>query len=91
MTLFDNPKSGRPLTQDLAEAIRSMLDEKPFTSCKVLCRYFRLAKTTCSRILHDELWLQKFHFRWVLHALSSNQKSERVTYSSLLLAILEEA
>jgi hypothetical protein len=90
-TLFDDPRSGRCLTQDLAEAIRSMLAEKPFDSCRTLCRHFRIAKTTCLRILRDELMLQKFHLRWVSHVLSSNQKSERVTYSSLLLEVLEEA
>jgi hypothetical protein len=90
-TLFDDPRSGRPLTQDLAQAVRSMLDEKSFTSCRVLCRHFRIAKTTCLRILHDELGLQQFHLRWVPHALSPNQKSERVTYSNLLLEVLEEA
>jgi histone-lysine N-methyltransferase SETMAR len=90
-TLFDNLRSGRPRTQDLAEAVRSMLNEKPFTSCTVLCRHFRIVKTTCLWILHDELQWQKFHLRWVPHALSSNQKSERVTYSSLLLEVLEEA
>jgi hypothetical protein len=90
-TLFDDPRCGRPLTQDLAAAVRSMLTEKPFTSCMVLCRHFRIAKTTCLRILHDELGLPKFHLRWVPHELSSNQKSECVTYSSLLLEVLEEA
>jgi hypothetical protein len=68
-----------------------MLDEKPFTSCRVLCQHFRIAKTTYSRILHDELRFQKFHLRWVPHALSSNQMSERVTYPSRLLEVLEEA
>jgi hypothetical protein len=33
----------------------------------------------------------KFHFHWVSHALSSNQMSERVTYSRLLLEVLEKA
>jgi transposase len=75
-TLFNDPRSGRPLTQDLAEAVRSMLDEKPFTSCRILCRHFRIAKTTCLRILHDELGLQQFHLHWVPHALLSNQKSD---------------
>jgi hypothetical protein len=40
-------------------------------------------------ILHDELELQQFHLHWVLHALSLGQKSERVTYSRILLDVLE--
>jgi energy-converting hydrogenase A subunit M len=90
-TLFDDPKSGRLLTQDLAEAVRSMVAERSFASCKVLHRHFGIAKTPCLRILLDDLALQKFHLRCVQHAISSNEKSERVTYSSLLLEVLEEA
>jgi transposase len=88
--LFDDPRSGRPLTHDLGEAIRSVLEERPFTSCKVLCRHFRVGKATCLRILHDTLGLKKFHLRWVPHALSSNQKSERVSCPRLLLAAVEQ-
>jgi hypothetical protein len=40
--------------------------------------------------LHDTLDLKKFHLRWVPHALSSNQKSERVSDSRLLLAALDQ-
>jgi hypothetical protein len=69
ITLFDDPKFGRPITNDLAEAVWFMLPEKPFKSSTVLCRHYRIAKTACSRILHDELGLQKLHLRWVPHAL----------------------
>jgi hypothetical protein len=62
-TLLDDPRSEQLLTQDLVEAVRSMLSGNPFISCRVLCRHLRIAKTTCLRILHDELGLQKFHFR----------------------------
>jgi hypothetical protein len=57
--LFDDPRSGRPLTHDLGEIIHSVLEERPFTSCKVLCRYFRIGKATCFRILHNSLGLKK--------------------------------
>jgi transposase len=89
--LFDDPRVGRPLTHDLAEAIRSVLTDRPFTSCKVLCRHFRIGKATCLRILHDALGLKKFHLRWVPHSLTPNQKSERVTLSGQLLRELEES
>jgi transposase len=46
--VFDDPRGGHPITQDLAEAIRSVLTERPFTSCKVLCRHFRIGKATSS-------------------------------------------
>jgi transposase len=88
--LFDDPRSGRPLAQDLAGAIRSMLEERPFSSCKSLCRHFRVAKTTCLRILHNDLGLTKLHLRWVPHTLNADQKNERMSLSSQLLAILQQ-
>jgi hypothetical protein len=88
--LLNDPRAGRRLTRDLAEAIRSVLEERPFTSCKVLCRHFRAGKATCLRILHNTLGLTKFHLRWVPPALSPNQQSERVSDSRLLLVALEQ-
>jgi hypothetical protein len=88
-SLCDNPRSGRPLANDLAEAIASMLEEKPFASCKVLCRHFRIAKTTCLRILHNNLGMKKFNLHCVSHALNSSQTVERVTFSHEILAVLE--
>jgi transposase len=55
--LFDDPRSGRPLMNDLAGAIGSMLEEKPFSLCKGLCHRFRIGKATCLRILQDKLGL----------------------------------
>jgi hypothetical protein len=43
---YDDPRRGRSLTNDLAEAIFSVLKEKPYLLCKVLCRHFRIAKRT---------------------------------------------
>jgi hypothetical protein len=89
--LFDDPRSGRPLTHDLAEAIRSMLTERPFSSSKMLSRHFRIANATCLRIRHDQLGLKKFYLSWVPHSLSPPHKAERVSTSSLLLPALKEA
>jgi hypothetical protein len=90
-TQFDDPRSARLLTQDLAEAVQSTLAERPLASWRVLCRHFRIAGTAYLRILQDELGLQKFHLRSLPHAASSDPKSERLIYSSLLLEVLEEA
>jgi hypothetical protein len=40
--LLGDPRSGGPLTNDLAGATGSMLEERPFNSCKALCRHFRI-------------------------------------------------
>jgi hypothetical protein len=67
-----------------------MLAEKPFSSCKVPCRHFRIGKMTCSRIFPDKLSLKKFHLRWVTYGLLVNQKRERMSYSKLFLMTLME-
>jgi hypothetical protein len=74
--LFDDLRSGRPLTQDLAEAIRFMLAERLFSSCKVLCRHSWIAMVTCLWMLHNNLAFPKFHLAWVPDTLSSNRERE---------------
>jgi transposase len=55
ISLYGDPRCERPLTNNLVEAISSLLKERPHLSCKVLCQHFRIAKRTCFRILHDTL------------------------------------
>jgi hypothetical protein len=55
MDRFDDPTSGRPLMNDLGEAIVPMFAERPLSSCKMLCRHSQIRKKTCFRILHDRL------------------------------------
>jgi hypothetical protein len=89
--LFNDSKSGRPLIRDLPEAIRSMLVEKLFSSCKFLWHYVQITKTAFLKILRNNLGMQQFHLHWVPHTRFPNQQSERITYSTLLLAELEDA
>jgi hypothetical protein len=44
---YDDPRGGKHLTKDLAKVISFMLKNRPYLSCKVLCRYFGIAKRTC--------------------------------------------
>jgi hypothetical protein len=80
----DDPRCGRPLANDFAEAISSMLKEMPYLSWKVLCRRFRIAKGNCLRIFHDTLGMQRSHLRWALNAMDTNQKAERVISSQTI-------
>jgi transposase len=73
--LFGDCRSGRALTHNLVEAVRSMLVERPFMSCEILCRHFRVAKGTYLRILHGDLGLKKLHLRWVPHTLDEKGKN----------------
>jgi hypothetical protein len=53
--LFNDSRSGAPLTNDFGEAIGSMLAERLFSPRKVLCRHFSIGKTAWMRILHAKL------------------------------------
>jgi hypothetical protein len=88
--LFDNPRSGRPVQNDLGDALRGMLEGFPFTSCKLLCVRFGIAKATCLRISHDVLHSKKFNLRWVPHSLDDTPKAERISLSADLVRVLKE-
>ena len=87
-SLDDDPRPGRPCRSDLANPIQSLLRERPFISCKVICKKLRIPKTTCLRVLHDELGLLKRHLRWVPHRLEDSQKALRVAFSHDILEVL---
>jgi hypothetical protein len=89
ISLDDDTKCGISLPNNLAEAISSRLQERPYLSCKVLCQQFRIAKGICLRILHERLGIKNFLLRWVSHALDTNQKAERVTLSHGILSVLQ--
>jgi hypothetical protein len=78
------------MQNDLADALRAMIQEFPLNSCERLCIYFRLGKASCLRILYDVLHLQKFNLRWIPHSFGDAQRAERVSLSTDLLRILQE-
>jgi hypothetical protein len=88
--LFDDSQSGRPLQNDLVNALRAMIQEFPFTSHKRLYAHFRLAMSTCLCILYDVLRLKRFNLQWVQHSLDDAQKVERVSPSTDILKVLKE-
>jgi hypothetical protein len=59
-------------------------------SCSVLRWHLVIGKATCLRILHKDIGLVKCHLGWITHTFSAGQKSERVSYSRQLLAIVEQ-
>jgi hypothetical protein len=65
-----------------------MLEERPLWSCKLIARHFTVAKTTCLRILREEVGLKTFHLRWVTHKIDPTQRRNRVTLSREILTIL---
>jgi histone-lysine N-methyltransferase SETMAR len=83
----DEDRSGRPFS-DLSDAIRLHLEKFPFTSAKVLAKYFSTSLPTISRILTTHLGLRKFSRRWVPHELTDDQKLSRIQISAELLTSL---
>jgi hypothetical protein len=86
--LFDDPWSRQLMQKDFVNALRDIIQEFPFTSCKRLYKHFRLGIATCLHISHDFLRLQKFKLRWVPHSLGDDQRGERVLLSTDLLRVL---
>jgi transposase len=72
--LSNDPRSSRPEKSDVTTGISGMLEERPFLSCKLIARPFRVAKTTCLRILRENLGLKKFHLRRVPQMIDPTQK-----------------
>jgi transposase len=72
--LPNDRRSIRPGESDVATGIFAMLDKRPFLPCKLIARQFWVAKTTCLRILREDLGLKKFHLRWVSHTIDPPQK-----------------
>jgi hypothetical protein len=54
---FHDPRSGRSLQNDLADSIRTMIQEFTVTLYEHLCGQFRLARSTCLRLLYGVLCL----------------------------------
>jgi hypothetical protein len=88
--LFDDPRSGRPLHNDLADPIRAMIQEFTFASCKHICTRFRLVKRLCLYILHNVLHLKKFNLQWVPHSLDDAQNAEQLSLSTDFLRVIKE-
>jgi hypothetical protein len=88
-SLYDELRCGRPLTSDSSEAVSSMLKERMYLSCKVICQHLRTAKGNRLRILHDTLGMKRFHLRWVPPARGTNQKAEGVNVSYGILSMLQ--
>jgi hypothetical protein len=87
---FDLARFGRPSRGDLAAPIQSLLQQFPFISCKLLWRELKIGKRTYLPVLHDDLHLEKFNLRHVLHSLKVDQKRSRIELSRELVQIFEQ-
>jgi hypothetical protein len=74
---------------DSDEAILSALDENPFASVRQLSRLTHIPATTVHHRLTESLGFPARHLRWVPHALSEEQRAQRVELSRERLRILQ--
>jgi hypothetical protein len=59
ITLEDNSQSEKSFQSNFCEFLRSLIEETPFISCKRMCQELRIPKTTCLRLLHEDLGFRK--------------------------------
>jgi hypothetical protein len=91
ITLEDDPRSGRPPNNDLSESVCALIKENPLISCKGMCQEFRLAKTTCPRVLHEDLGFRRCYFRWVPHVVTENEAQSRTAFGEDFLQFVRHA
>jgi hypothetical protein len=58
----DYSRSGRPANSDLTQAIAEFIRERPFLSCKILCRHLRVSNETCLRFFTRNSGSKNFIF-----------------------------
>jgi hypothetical protein len=89
ISMCDEPRSRRPLTDDVTDAIGSMLKERPFISCKVLCRHFHIAKTRWLRVPRERFGMKKSNHCWISSVLAMNRNAEGPTVSHGLSVVFQ--
>ena len=79
----DDARSGRPTTartDENVESVRCLLTEDSRTTFQVIEDRLNIGKETVRRIVTEDLGKRKFCARFVPHALTTQQKQERVVY-----------
>jgi hypothetical protein len=85
----DCRRSRRPAYSDLKQMIADFIRERHFLSCKLLSTHVKVSKETYRRIHQAKVGLKRFHFRWVLQALTPNMKASRTAMSYQPFEILQ--
>jgi transposase len=63
ITLEDDPWSERPRQSNLSESLRVLIKETVFISCKCMHQNLRIPKTTCLRVLHEDLGFNECYLK----------------------------
>jgi len=84
----DDAKSGRPSTARTdknVESVRRLLTEDRRITLKMIADRLNIGKETVRRIVTEDFGKRKICARFVPHALTTEQKQERVVYCQDLL------
>jgi transposase len=68
--LHDEPRTGRPSTENHPTKIQELLDENPFESARSMAEILQVSHSTVLKHLHEDFRFQSFHLRWVPHVLT---------------------
>jgi transposase len=88
ITLEDYPRSGRLSRSDLYEFLPALVEETPFISCKRMCQKLWIPKTTCLRVLNEDLGFRKCYLMLVQRSMMENKVQCQVTFSEELLQVV---
>ena len=83
-SLDDKPRGDRLVKNELVDKIKNMLKEEPYLSKKKIVSFLELSTGIVSRILRNELGLNKVNFRWIPHTLNDHQKLKRTFMSDAI-------
>ena len=83
----DDARSGRPSTARTDENVESvrLLTEDRHATLQMIADRLNIGKETVRRIVTEDLGKRKICVRFVPHALTTEQKQERVVYCQDLL------
>jgi len=86
-SLEDDPRAGRPQSQDYSQLVEDVLAERPFSTSRAIADIVGCSHPTILAAL-EAMGYKKFLSRWVPHELTDEQKAARVLMSRSLLATL---
>lgn len=69
--------------------MKEAVEQDQTVSLNSLCEIAGICRSTCQRILHDDLALHSVCARWVPHTLNANQKNQRVNGAQRILDELD--
>ena len=87
--LEDDPRSGRPPIEGLAQRVLDALEDQPFASTRELGKVLGFSHMSIFNTLTMELGFKKFLSHCVPHLLTEDQKTQRIQVSGVILRQLE--